>query len=167
MKITLNFGMTPSPYNKNKGSQNLSYLLTHRETQTAVALADSYRQQFGEAAVSNKDLVFFLGDNADYQTWSATSNKIPCFRMAGGLFWYPYFGRFMVPADKMAALALPTNDEYAAVMGVPKLLVTDNLRCIAHLGNCMHFSTVALVELVTLVSFGERAEGQPLCPEYH
>ena len=81
--------------------------------------------------------------------------------MAGGLFWYPHYGRFMVPADKLAALSLPSNEAYANIMGVPKLPVTDNARCISHLGNCMHFTTMAIIELVALVLFADKAHVQP------
>ena len=66
----------------------------------------------------------------------------------------------MVPADKLAALSLPTNPEYAAAMGVPNLPVADSARCSSHLGNCMHFTTVAIIELVALASFADKANLQ-------
>jgi hypothetical protein len=145
---------------KTQGSPNLGYLLNQREVQTAVEMARAYELQYNEPATSNPNLCFFLGDSSEYCTWSATSNRIPCFRMADGLFWFPKHGRFMVPADKMAALSMPTNAAYADVLGLPPLPVADRARCISHLGNCMHFTTVALIELIALISFADKANLQ-------
>ena len=108
------------------------------------------------------DLCYYLGDNPTYAiTWSADSKKVPCFRNSGGLYWIPAMNRWVTTREKLACLGLPVDESYCDSMSVSPLLFHDKHRASSLIGNSMHLSSVALVTLVGLVSFGKANVSTP------
>ena len=140
-----------------KDQKDLTYLLTSREKQAVVLLSDHYMTKYGQDPTDAADLCFYLGDNPTYAvTWSAESMKVPCFRNSNGLYWIPSKKRWVTLREKLACLGLPVDPVYSQAMGVPPLLCRDAHRAASLIGNSMHLSSVALVTLVGLVSFGKK-----------
>ena len=138
------------------GERDLSYYLTPRELLSKNQLDSKYRQQFQVAPENNRNLVYNLGDNAAYTTgWSATSGAMPALRLGGGSakFWLPASGRWMTYKEKLCAMSFPVSMETAEAMRVPILGVTDVKRAGQLLGNCMHFTTAGIFQLIALACF--------------
>ncbi|CAE7223901.1 unnamed protein product, partial [Symbiodinium sp. KB8] len=77
--------------------KNLSGLLNVRELLCKQQLDDKYLNQRGQHPSRNPNLVYYLGDSAEYCTWSAKSDKIPTYRLGArsGLYWLPGQGRWL------------------------------------------------------------------------
>ncbi|CAE7853058.1 unnamed protein product [Symbiodinium necroappetens] len=75
--------------------KNLSGLLNVRELLCKQQLDDKYLNQRAQHPSRNPNLVYYLGDSAEYCTWSAKSDKIPTYRLGArsGLYWLPGQGR--------------------------------------------------------------------------
>ena len=135
---------------------DLSYMLTPREVQAVGVFSYQYSLKFGRAAHLDEDLIVFLGDNPSFMlTWSASSNKIPCFRNNRGLFWIPSLTRWLTTQERLLCLGLPVYEDYAAALSVPMLPCRDLHRSASLIGNSMHLPSVAVVELVVLSCFGK------------
>jgi len=131
----------------------LRYLLTERERKVIKTLNKDYRRRFSKDPREDKELVYYLGDNATRKCWSGVSKKLPTLRMAGGLMWYVCENRFMTGREKLASLGFPITEKSAKMMGVTQLQVTDPKRCSKIAGNCMHWSCIGIVQLTALASF--------------
>ena len=130
-------------------------MLTQRENEVRQTLDDRYAALTGRTAVNDADLCYYLGDSAEYQTWSAISNKIPTMRNRGGIIWWPHLMRFTVPRERLLYLGMPVDASYCAGLGVPIMGTSDEQRSADFAGNAMHLMNVALVELIVLSSFAE------------
>ena len=83
------------------GCTDLTYLLNQREYITAKDLDHKYERRFQLSPALDIDLVYYLGDSAEYCTWSAVSRKISTFRRSSGLFWIPSQRRFLTGREKL------------------------------------------------------------------
>lgn len=138
-----------------RNAKDLTYLLTPRERRVILTLNKEYRDRFCASPQRNLDLVYYLGDNADRRCWSATSNKIPTLRMAGGLTWSVSKKRFLTGREKLGTLGFPVAPACAHAMGVCELPVLDPKRCSKISGNCMHWSCIGVVQMIALICFKE------------
>jgi hypothetical protein len=140
-----------------------SFLLTKREKGVIRTLNKEYQKRWGMAPTTDRDLVYYLGDNAVRRCWSACSGKLPTLRMAGGLLWSPQRKRFMTGREKLGSLGFPVTGRIARNMKVSELPLSDVKRCSQIAGNCMHFTTIGIVQLVALVSFRFSAVQESEC----
>ena len=146
-------------YRRNIPYQNgddLSYLLTKREKEAVVSYSNAYLEQYQQIASENPNLVFFLGDSGTkWKTWSARSNAIPTFRRNSktGLFWIPSLKRFMTAREKLSSLGWPVDTHMATAMHCQPVGSQDILRAADLAGNAMHFTTVAIAQLLGLSCF--------------
>ena len=139
-----------------EGCRDFRYLLTEREKRALQSYESSYPREFGEEAHLNPNLVVFLGDNGStWKTWSAKSNQISTFRKKSktGLYWSPHLQRFMVARQKLAALAWPVTGTMAKAMCCGQIPSQDIHRAADLAGNAMHFTTVAVAQLLALACF--------------
>ena len=146
-------------YVTTKARTDMTYLLTDREKAAIAELDHKYEQLYpGSSPRADPDLVYFLGDNpwSWSPTWSATSRKIPTFRLNDGLYWFPAHKRPMCGKDKLSALGMPVEPSFCEQMGVKPVGIQDSHRASLLAGNAMHFMTVATVQLVGLSCFRKR-----------
>ena len=135
------------------------YLLNEREKMQVRTLDACYRERWGQQPKLNKDLVYFLGDNASFtKCWSAVNNRIPTFRTSSANFWIPSQRRLLVTADKMSALGFPVSEESARSMGVAPVPALDPRRGAKVLGNSMHLVNATIVLFGALTCFGRDSE---------
>ena len=131
----------------------MTALLNEREKGVIKTLQKEHKQRVSRAASRNENLVAYLGDNAERRTWSATSGRIPTFRMSGGKHWHFASKRILTGREKLATLGFPVDSETARARGVPVLPVACPKRASAVAGNCMHLGTVAVMQLLGLCCF--------------
>lgn len=129
-----------------------SYLLTAREKRVVKALNAEYTKRFNQNPENDEDLVYYLGDNEGRKCWSAVSGKIPTLRMAGGLTWSVKRKRFLTGREKLGTLGFPITPGTAKALKVHQLPVTDVKRCSQIAGNCMHWTSIGVIQLIALVS---------------
>lgn len=134
------------------GCLDLTYLLLPREINAITYLADAYNDRFApECAAADPDLCMYLGDNPEWsKTWSAISGALPTLRMSAGLLWFPFHKRWLLPIEKLLSQGVPVEANYAQSMKVVPVPVADHLRINDLVGNSMHFSSVAMIQLVGL-----------------
>ena len=133
------------------GEGDLRYLLNEREKNNLQNACQIYWERFQQDPWQDPNLAIFLGDNVGYSLcWSASSGRIPAFRLNSGKTFFPFFRRWMCASERLAALGMPVREEIAQGMGVPKLPVRDIHRANQLAGNCMMLPTVATVQLVAL-----------------
>lgn len=110
---------------------------------------------------------FFLGDNTRFSfTWTCKSKALPTFRRQGGKFWIPSRGRWMVGAEKLAALGYPVTEDTASTMGLRHPLpVADPSRTDSICGNAFHFTNCGVVLLLALTCFGPVADDTDASPQ--
>ena len=130
----------------------LDGLLLQREKNVLRTLCKAYRARTGTPAEQDRNLVIHLGDSVKRKCWSA-NGKIPTFRTGSGKMWSTSRHRWLTGREKMACLGLPVTNEVAAAMGVHCMPHADVQRCHHVCGNSFHLSSVAVVELVALLSF--------------
>ncbi|CAE8628110.1 unnamed protein product [Polarella glacialis] len=140
------------------GCLDMTYLLNEREMSVVAGAEIAYFQKFGQFAVNDEDLIVFLGDNLSYSlTWSATSNAIPTYRLSTGKHWIMHLRRWMASPEKLLSLGFPIRPSVAHAMGVHvHLPIRDVKRADQLTGNCMHFSSTAIVQLIALSCFCPR-----------
>ena len=144
---------TLSQVSRKRKLPDLSGLLSCRERGVAESLDAKYRQRFGAEPSQDRDLVYHLGDSAERCNWSAVSKAIPTVRKSHGILWSPKRRRFLTGRELLATLGFPVTADTAASMLVPPLPVTDTKRAASIAGNCMHWSTAGIVQLVALSCF--------------
>lgn len=135
---------------------DLTFLLNSREKAALNDYMNLYEQEYGKPAQSDPDLIVFLGDNPKrWRTWSAKSRTISTFRrnVKSSLFWSPHLKRFMVAREKLAALAWPVTPCMAKAMCCDMVPARDIFRAADLAGNGMHFTTVAIAQLLALACF--------------
>ncbi|CAE7832180.1 desi2 [Symbiodinium sp. CCMP2592] len=148
------------------GVQDYSYYLTQRELHSKAVLDNKYRQRFNSEPETNPNLVYNLGDNAEWNTsWSACSGALPTFRLGSSTakFWLPKYRRWLTCREKLVAMGFPVTTECAEALGTPIVFVSDVRRAADILGNCMHFTTAGVMQLIALSCFGP-AELEPWGP---
>ena len=131
-------------------------LLNVRELLCKQQLDDKYIRVYGEHPSRNGNLVYYLGDSAEYCTWSAVSAKIPTYRTSArnGLYWLPQHCRWLTSKERLCSMGFPCTHETAESMGVPMLGATDIQRASDLCGNSMHFTTCGIMQLISLGCFG-------------
>jgi hypothetical protein len=133
---------------------DLFYLLTDREKKGVRDYGKAYKKRFKRKPELDKNLFVYLGDNPTNRlTWSAVSKKIPTLRMSGGKMWNMKARRWLTGREKLSSLGFPVTDDVASTMGVPPLPVRDTKRASSVAGNAMNFSSVAIMQLISLVCF--------------
>ena len=132
---------------------DLTYLLLPREKKVAKQLCKKYKDRYAIDAAEDENLFIFLGDSAKRCCWSGVSGRIPTFRTSTGKMWNPAKARWMLGKEKMASLGFPVCLDSSESMGVPTLCSSETSRAHRVAGNSMHFSTVGVVQMVTLASF--------------
>ena len=138
--------VAPRPY-----GSDLKYLLTDRERRVLDFASRMYMENFRRPASSDPNLAVYLGDNVEWSlTWSATSGRIPTFRMSSGKMYFPFFQRWMCHSEKLATFGFPVRQHLAEMMGTPILPIKDERRAAGLAGNAMVLPTVAIVQLVAL-----------------
>ena len=136
---------------------DLTGLLTKREKQALRAYEQEYERRYQKRPCDDANLVVFLGDSPSYSlTWSAVSRRIPTLRCnsSPGKLWLPSQSRWLVARERLAAMAWPVHSDLAQAMGCPSIPVQDLARAAELLGNGMHFTTVAVAQLIALACFG-------------
>ena len=73
--------------------------------------------------------------------------------MAGGLTWSVRKRRFMTGREKLGMLGFPVTPSTAESLSVRELPVADPKRSSMVAGNCMHWSSIGVIQLIALVSF--------------
>ena len=131
----------------------MTYLLNTREQQVVKELGDEYQRRHEKAPETDPDLMYHLGNSSTYRCWSAASGRLPTLRRGGGLMWSPKYRRIMTGREKLASLGFPVTSDSASAMRVPEWPVTDAKRAGAIAGNCMHWNSVGVAQLVALCSF--------------
>ena len=144
-------------FSKPEGETDLTYLLNERELGVVHDYDEKYKAVHGPDSCPSSDpnLVYFLGDNANYGTWSGVSGKIPTFRCNTGFYWFPFFKRFMTPRDKLSTLSMPVDHQYCQVMGVPQIEIEDSKRSSLLAGNSMNFASVGIIQMIGLSCFAK------------
>jgi hypothetical protein len=137
------------------------FLLTQREKRVIKNLNKAYRERWRKAPTMDVDLVYYLGDNEHRKCWSATSGRIPTLRMAGGLMWGVKENRFLTGREKLGSRGFPITPKTASQMKVTELPLADVKRCSLIAGNCMHWSAVGIMQLISLSCFKLVAPGRP------
>lgn len=132
-------------------------LLTSREKLAVRKLNRIYRKRYHKPPDSNPELFYYLGDNPDNRiTWSATSNRLPTFRVGRGLRWHVPSSRFLTGREKLSTLGFPLDACTAASMGVPELPVRCTKRASCLAGNAMHWQlSMSMIILLLTCVFGE------------
>ena len=135
---------------------NLAYLLGKGELSTKQGLDSKYMNLYQQRPMSNNNLVYFLGDSAAYCSWSASSQKIPTYRLnsKSGKYWLPAQQRWMTSKERLCSMGFPCVKEVAESMHVPMLGATDAARAADMCGNAMHFTTCGIMQLISLACFG-------------
>lgn len=128
-------------------------LLNARECSVLRELCRLYETKYGTPASQDPNLFIFLGDSVKRKCWSAASGQLPTYRRNSGFFWSVKSKRMLTPREKLASLGWPVTPDASLAMGVPIVPVADGLRASKVVGNCMHFSSIGLIELVALASF--------------
>lgn len=133
-------------------------LLNVRELLCKQQLDHKYTQLRGRHPCQNPNLVYYLGDSAEYCTWSAPSGKIPTYRTTArsGLYWLPSQDRWLTSKERLCSMGFPCTHEVAEAMEVPMLGATDIQRASDLCGNSMHFTTCGIMQLISLSCFGPR-----------
>ena len=130
---------------------DLEYLLLPRELDVLNFARNKYESTYNRAPDTDPNLAIFLGDNSSYSvTWSAHSHRIPTFRMNAGMMYFPYYGRWMCHAEKLATFGFPVRASLASALGTPTVPVRDERRAASLAGNCMVLPVVTIVTLVAL-----------------
>ena len=130
-----------------------SFVLNAREKKVAAELDKEYRKRYNGDPSLDDNLVYHLGDSAAYRTWSAPANSVPTLKRSSGLLWSPKRKRCMTSRELLATLGFPVIKATAAAMMVPELPILDSSRASRIAGNAMHWSSVAVVQLVALSCF--------------
>ena len=135
---------------------DLRYLLTEREDETRARLDEKYLTKYGSLASNDQNLVYFLGDSAEYCSWSAASLKIPTYRMNSktGKYWMPAHHRWLTAKERLCSMGFPCTPEIARSMDVPMLGAKDAKRAADLCGNAMHFTSCGIMQLIALACFG-------------
>ena len=136
---------------------DLSYLLTHREANALEDYKKAYQARFGFPAESDDDLILFLGDDPDFSlTWSASSKKIPTYRLnsANGIYWSCKHQRWLTAKERLVSLGWPVLPAVADAMSVPVVGALDVKRAATLSGNGMHFLCTGVQQLIALACFG-------------
>ena len=135
----------------------LDSLLLPREKKAVNQLIQVYRKKFpGKDPYSDDDLFFYLGDSPSNRvTWSAVSRRLPTFRVGTGKHWCCSRHRWLTGREKLGTLGFPISNEVAQSMGVPPLPVRCTKRAEHVAGNAMHFSNVAVMQLIALSCFAQ------------
>ena len=141
------------------GRDPMTLIMNHRECRTMVELDDRYEQKFHESSKTNPNLVYGLGDNADYQSWSASSGKIPTYRLSttSSRYWLPYHQRWMTAKERLVSMGWPVCPAMSHAMDVPLIGALDPKRAfdlIKVLGNSMHLQSTGVLQLIALTCFG-------------
>ena len=148
--------------------KDLQYLLSPREEECRRQLDVKFLQKYGMLPGDHSSLVYYLGDSADYCTWSASSQKIPTYRLnaKNAVYWLPKQKRWLTAKER---LCFPCTTEIAGAMQVPLLGATDIRRAADLCGNSMHFTTCGIMQLIALSCFGpkESAFGSPDGQHYY
>ncbi|CAE7924522.1 unnamed protein product, partial [Symbiodinium necroappetens] len=104
------------PYQHNQS--DLRYLLNEREETCRQQLDTKYMQRYNVFPCANDNLVYFLGDSAQYCTWSAVSNKIPTYRCNArtAVYWLPSQRRWLTSKERLCSMGFPCTPEVANAM---------------------------------------------------
>ena len=147
---------------KSKDQPDLTYLLNERELAQLEGYKQEYVKRWGGSPENDQDAIFFLGDNVKFSyTWSCTSGAIPTFRRNSGFYWSPHRKRWMVAADKLAALGFPVSQDVANMLQIPQPLpLLDPSRGSSVCGNAMHLSNCTVVFLLAITCFGPRDDSK-------
>lgn len=138
------------------GCMDLTYLLLPREIKAIKYLSLAFLERFSHSAEEDPDLCMYLGDNPEWsKTWSAISGALPTLRMSAGFLWFPFHMRWMLPLEKLLSQGVPVEANYARNLKVSPVPVKDPLRINDLVGNSMHFSSVAMIQLVGLSCLGK------------
>ena len=138
------------------GQTPMSLLLSLREAKAMVELDNKYFLRTGEDSRTSKNLVYNLADSGDWQSWSASSGKVPTYRLnqRSSKYWLPSLGRWMTSKERLVSMGFPVCREVASAMQSPIIGAADAKRASDLLGNCMHFQSCGIFQLIALSSYG-------------
>ena len=156
VRAYLNHFIPSISFLKSKDQRDLSYLLNERELAQLEGYKEEYVKRWGGSPENDQDAIFFLGDNVKFSyTWSCTSGAVRTFRRNSGFYWIPHRKRWMVAADKLAALGFPVSQDVANMLQIPTPLpLLDPTRGSSVCGNAMHLSNCTVVFLLAITCFG-------------
>lgn len=147
------------------GSTPMSLLLTHREAKAMAELDVKYFIKTGQRSNSARNLVYNLADSGDWQSWSAVSGKVPTYRLnqKSSKYWLPALQRWMTSKERLVSMGFPVCREVASSMRAPIIGAADAMRASDLLGNCMHFQSCGIFQLIALSSYGPQRWMNRLC----
>eukprot|EP00746_Dinoflagellata_sp_MGD_P070862 gnl/MRDRNA2_/MRDRNA2_28949_c0_seq1.p1 gnl/MRDRNA2_/MRDRNA2_28949_c0~~gnl/MRDRNA2_/MRDRNA2_28949_c0_seq1.p1 ORF type:complete len:478 (+),score=109.27 gnl/MRDRNA2_/MRDRNA2_28949_c0_seq1:84-1517(+) len=137
-----------------KGGENLdwSYLLLQREKTALRDFTKMWKEKYPEKKDPSEDpnCIFHIGDNPLKRlVWSATGT-IPTFRRGGGLYWMPYYRRWILPKERLALMGFPIYPALAKASGVDVMKVENMKQAKMMAGNAMHLPNAGAILAVTL-----------------
>jgi hypothetical protein len=138
-------------------SGDMSYLLLDREHESRLAMERMWQEQTGSDPQMDPECVMNLGDSAHkdngWITWSM-SGSISTLRRNVGMLWLPFFKRWILARERLAALGYPTYGTLASIAGVDTVELPDKIASVKSLGgNAMNVACVGTVTLVVLSCF--------------
>ena len=141
------------------GRDNNAILLSTREAQTKSDLDAKYFQKMGEPSYRNPNLVYGLGDSAAFCSWSASSGKVPTFRLStsSAKYWLPAYSRWMTSKERLVAMGFPVVQSMAQALQVPLVGASGRKRAadlIKVIGNSMRLQTCGVFQLLALACYG-------------
>ncbi len=138
------------------GQSPKALLLSLREAKAMVELDNRYFKRTGQLSNTAKNLVYNLADSGEWQSWSAASGKVPTYRLnqKSSKYWVPSLGRWMTSKERLVSMGFPVCREVASAMNSPVIGAADAKRASDLLGNCMHFQSCGIFQLLALSCYG-------------
>ena len=138
------------------GSTPMSFLLSLREAKAMVDLDVKYFKRTGQESKTVRNLVYNLGDSGEWQSWSAASGKVPTYRLnqRSSKYWLPCLQRWMTSKERLVSMGFPVCREVASALNCPIIGAADSKRASDLLGNCMHFQSCGIFQLIALSAYG-------------
>ncbi|CAK9022067.1 Probable protein S-acyltransferase 23 (Probable palmitoyltransferase At2g14255) (Zinc finger DHHC domain-containing protein At2g14255) [Durusdinium trenchii] len=132
----------------------LDYLLNHREQKAVEDAKQIYWKKFHRDPMKDENLVVFLGDNPKrYLCWSGLSEHFLLVSHSDSFSCAMPWRLRLCGREKLSTLGFPVSGDTALSMGVPRLPVSDPARASQISGNCMHFSCILVIQLISLCCF--------------
>ncbi|CAE7219854.1 unnamed protein product [Symbiodinium sp. CCMP2456] len=143
---------------------NLSYLLSPREREVMTRLDQTYERLYGVRPGTQPDLVYFLGDSAERQNWSARSGKLPTFRRnaVSGKYWYPAAQRWLTNPEKLPG-GIPEHLFLVETLIPADQVIRHDVPCAGGCGRCCWSTGLAVAGCKAFSAAGGERNGDAEC----
>ena len=139
-----------------KDPSTVMQTLTRREKDVIAQLDMSFYLKFNRNPQDSDSLIYFLGDNFEFNKGWTVNGRLPTYRTGKGRFIHRKSFLFMTGKDKLCSLGWPMEPQSAAQMGVKVLPGVDPQRSHHLAGNAMHLTVSSVVLLLALTCFKEK-----------